>query len=381
MENKKYYLVYFFVYFSWASIVSLMPVYLNENIGMEVAKVGFFMSVIPILNLIFQPIWGGIADYINNRILILRILLIMTAILSLLIGIIESKAFTLIIFSLYTIFMCGQGPIKDSVTLGYVSSIENSSFGVIRAFGAIGFAFGAFGAGFIAEGISINWIFYLASIGFFIAFFLINRIENINFNNSKEKYRKSIKSLINNKVYIFILVYAFFFIGVFFGSDQFHSLFVRHNGFNMNIVGFLLFIAVCVEIPFIFFSNKLMNRYGLLKLLIFMSVVSILRLFYLGISSTFFDFLITGILRGISVGIFIPLFIELIAKITSPKILSSAISIYTAISAGIGVVVFTFLGGLIIDKFDYKTLFWFYAIIQSLLLVPLFLNIRKLKKI
>ncbi len=381
METRKYYLVYFFVYLSSASIVSLMPVYLNENIKMEVSQVAFYMSLLPILNLLFQPVWGGIADSLGNRILVLKFLLIMTGILSFIIGLSESRIVTLLLFSLYTIFMCGQAPIKDSITLGYIATVENSSFGIIRTWGAIGFAVGAFGAGFIADTLGINWIFYLGALGFFLSLLFINNIENLNGDRSKDKYGEAIKDLIKNKVYIFILIYSFFFVGAFFSADQFYSLFVRHNGFSMNIVGTLLFIAVCVEIPFMFFSRKIMIRLGLLNLLLSMALISVIRLFYLGMSSSFIDFVITGILRGISVGIFIPLFIQLISTITKPKVLSSALSLYSSATAGIGVVVFTLLGGLVIDHYDYRVLFWFYGVVQSILFIPLLFNIKRLKKI
>lgn len=374
MEIIKYFALYLVVYFAWASIIALIPIYMNETIGLSLKSIGFLMSSIPLITLLFQPLWGIVSDLVGNSKRMLQYLFLGTLILSLFMTYFKWPYVAILVYAFYTIFLCGQGPIKDSMTIAYTQESDKYSFGTIRVWGSIGYAFGAYGAAYIANIWGMNWIFYLGALGYASAIFLVSTFKSKRVPQKKGSYFKDLKTLMKNRTYLLLLVFSFFIVGTTFGSDQYLGLFVRHVGFDLRVVGQLMFIAVCIEIPFVFYSKRLLNFFGVFNLLLVLNLLGVIRMVVLGSSGYFISFLIAGVLRGISVGIFIPIFLEVIAKATDQSILTSAIAIYTAISTGIAVFAFTFVGGFVVENFGYYALYFGFGMVQ---LLPLTILIFK----
>lgn len=377
---KKFNLFYFVLFVTWSSVYTLITLYLNEIVGLSLSKIGLIMSVLPLISLFFQPVWGGIADFTGKRKTVLQILLLANAALAGVITLFTQSEVVIAIYFMYQLFLCGQGPLTDSMAIQYVNENPKSSFGVIRVWGSIGYAVGAILVAAIANQFGLKWMFYIASIGYFVSFLLTRGLKNNQIPVVKSHYRRDIKTLLKQKDYIFVLIYSFLMIGSFFGSDQYLGLFIRSNDIELSTIGILTFISVCVEVPFLINSKRLINTYGATRLLIFMNLVAIVRMLLLGVSSTFFMFALAGILRGVIVGIFVPIFIEIICEITPHSVVTSAVAIYSAVSSGIANFFFTLLGGFIADRYGYEALFISFGVVM---MVPLLLALRinKLKSV
>ena len=370
---KPYNVFYFILFFTWSSVYTLITVYMNEVVGLSLSHIGLIMSVLPLISLVFQPMWGGLSDYTGKPRTILQVLMVTNACIAALITWFTKDTTVILIYFVYQIFMCGQNPLTDTLAIGYVNSTPNHSFGFIRTWGSIGYGIGAFVVAQVASQWGLKWIFYLSTIGFLISFILSFSLKSTDQVHVKSNYKRDISALLKQKSYLFVLIYGFLLLGTFFGSDQYLGLYVRSHGIDVSKLGLITFIAVCVEVPFIFHSKKLIKRYGAIKLLVLMNLVAIMRMALLGFSSTFFMFALAGVLRGIVVGIFIPIFIEIICEITPKAVVGSAISIYSAISSGIANFVFTLLGGLIADYFGYNMLYFGFGVLMFL---PLILVIK-----
>ena len=66
-ENRKYYIFYFILFFAWSSVYTLIAIYLSEEAGFKLAEIGTVMSFLPIITLIFQPIWGALGDSTDHK--------------------------------------------------------------------------------------------------------------------------------------------------------------------------------------------------------------------------------------------------------------------------------------------------------------------------
>ena len=64
---KKFNIFYFLMFFAWASVTTLASVYMNEVVGLSLSNIGLMMSVLPLISVFFQPIWGGVADVTGKR--------------------------------------------------------------------------------------------------------------------------------------------------------------------------------------------------------------------------------------------------------------------------------------------------------------------------
>ena len=365
---KKFNIFYFLMFFAWASVSTLASVYMNEVVGLSLSNIGLMMSVLPLISVFFQPIWGGVADVTGKRRGVLQGLMLAAALVTFAITMFTKSYVVVGLYFMYQVFLCGQGPLTDSIAIQIASDTPKASFGFIRIWGSIGYAVGAIIVAFVANQMGLKWSFYTAALAFFIGFVLTRGIKETRIVTAKSHFKSDLKTLLKEKKYLFILIYSFLLVGGVFSSDQYLGLFIRSVDIDVSMIGVLTFISVCFEVPFMFYSKRLIEKLNPYKLLLLMNIIAVARMFILSISSSVLFFLMAGILRGIIVGIFIPLFIELICEITPKAVVTSAVAIYTAVSSGIANFLFTLTGGILAEQLGYQTLYLSYGL---MMLIPL----------
>ena len=365
---KKFNIFYFLMFFAWASVSTLASVYMNEVVGLSLSNIGLMMSVLPLISVFFQPIWGGVADVTGKRRGVLQGLMLAAALVTFAITMFTKSYVVVGLYFMYQVFLCGQGPLTDSIAIQIASETPKASFGFIRIWGSIGYAVGAIIVAFVANQMGLKWSFYTAALAFFIGFVLTRGIKETRIVTAKSHFKSDLKTLLKEKKYLFILIYSFLLVGGVFSSDQYLGLFIRSVDSDVSMIGVLTFISVCFEVPFMFYSKRLIEKLNPYKLLLLMNIIAVARMFILSISSSVLFFLMAGILRGIIVGIFIPLFIELICEITPKAVVTSAVAIYTAVSSGIANFLFTLTGGILAEQLGYQTLYLSYGL---MMLIPL----------
>ena len=365
---KKFNIFYFLMFFAWASVTTLASVYMNEVVGLSLSNIGLMMSVLPLISVFFQPIWGGVADVTGKRRGVLQGLMLAAALVTFAITMFTKSYIVVGLYFMYQVFLCGQGPLTDSIAIQIAEDTPKASFGFIRIWGSIGYAVGAIIVALVANQMGLRWSFYTASLAFFIGFILTRGIKETRIITAKSHFKADLKTLLKEKKYLFILIYSFLLVGGVFSSDQYLGLFIRSVDIDVSMIGVLTFISVCFEVPFMFYSKRLIEKLNPYKLLLLMNIIAVARMFILSISSSIPFFLMAGILRGIIVGIFIPLFIELICEITPKAVVTSAVAIYTAVSSGIANFIFTLTGGILAEQLGYQTLYLSYGV---MMLIPL----------
>lgn len=375
---KKFNVFYFLMFFAWASVTTLASVYMNEVVGLSLSNIGLMMSVLPLISVFFQPIWGGIADVTGKRKAVLQGLMLAAAVVTSLITLFTNSFIVVGLYFMYQVFLCGQGPLTDSIAIQIANETPKASFGFIRIWGSIGYAVGAIVVAFIANQMGLKWSFYTASLAFVIGLFLTHGIQETHVEKAKSHFKTDIKTLLKEKKYIFVLIYSFLLVGGIFSSDQYLGLFIRSKDIDVSMIGILTFVSVCVEVPFMFYSKRMIEKLNPYKVMVFMNIIAIVRMFILSVSGSVWMFLIAGIMRGIIVGIFIPLFIELICEITPKAVVTSAVAIYTAVSSGIANFVFTLTGGFMADQLGYQALYLSYGI---MMVIPLIMATHMMRSI
>jgi PPP family 3-phenylpropionic acid transporter len=144
-------------------------------------------------------------------------------------------------------------------------------------------------------------------------------------------------------------------------SNSFFSLYLVEL-VKWNAVGFMGALGCIAEIPFMFISQKLINRFGALKLLALSSAALSLRLAMYAIFPFRPGIIVAQLLNCLCYGLFYPAGVAFISSSVPPERRALGMSIYLSIGNGLPTFLGNILGGFIIDHWGYRTLFGSFAV-------------------
>lgn len=137
-------------------------------------------------------------------------------------------------------------------------------------------------------------------------------------------------------------------------NNTYFSLFLDKSGASLSAIGLLFFIGVISEIPFMRFAQKLIDKMGLLTVIMLSGGVSLFRWMLYFTEPSLWIIYATVCLQGVSIGLFIPAALQYVKKITPSHVEATALTMYAATGNGFGNWFCTFVGGYI---FDYVSIF------------------------
>ncbi|WP_026569651.1 MULTISPECIES: MFS transporter [Sediminibacillus] len=369
---------YFFTFFSNGALFPLLAVFLEEEKGLNHTQIGVIVSAIPLVTVFLQPIWGAISDFTKNP----RKLLLISGLAAGLLGFgypwlngYYPLVFGIIIIA---IFQCAIIPLSDSLTLNYVQT-HNKDYGNIRLMGSVGFAVAAFLLGRLTDMTdSINWIFYAFSLAILLALLTLfdfpKRGQGVTVS-----FRTGLTSLFKQKEFSLFLLANFLVFGPVLANNFYFSTFVLTAGGTLAGVGVAFLLAAGSEAPFMRFTQTVINKVGIMNVLLISGGVSSARwllYFFEPPTSVVYG---TTIVQGISVGLYVPAALIFIRDIAPTALQATAVGVYSAVGNGVGNAFFTFLGGIMIDAGTIFIMYGFFSLI-TLFGLGLLVYIQRLVK-
>ena len=162
----------FVPYIGFYAAQSIFGTYLNlyfNDIGYTKTQMGTFTSISTLTVLLVQPFWGIVSDKARNKVNVIRMLLVLSAVMIL--GFYFSINFYFILFvdTLFCMFYNPAPPLMDNIALEVLENEKSSfNFGHIRMGGTIGYALGVLIVGQLLHDNYRN-IFYMISLLMFFA--------------------------------------------------------------------------------------------------------------------------------------------------------------------------------------------------------------------
>jgi len=368
---KKYAGSYYFIYFAMGAFFPLLTLYLEQN-GLNGIQIGSIMAMGSFIAIIFQPLWGMLSDKTQKVKGILINTIIASAVLGFLIPSIKNYTGIVILFAILFIFQSAIAPLADSIALH--SGIE---FGSIRQWGSLGFAIAVFVAGMVAQYLELYFIFYIYGVCLFISLYFMRRIKTTP-HEAEFNPIHGIKQLFQNSNYILFLIGAFFTFGTICANNAYFGLLYKDLGGSLVGIGIAFLLFAASEVPFMKYSNFFIRKWGIVVVLIITSFISAVRWFWYSSSPSPILILIFFVLQGFSVGIYLPAAAEYIRENTAKELTTTAMTIYSSLSVGIGAMVCNFLGGYIKDTLGIQKVYLFFAVFTLIGIIPLgILQLRK----
>ena len=336
----------------------------GDQIGIVTAS-GTFVAVFA------APFWGqryAAIESASRRYYLVAAIFVAAAVIALILPGLRSFIPFLLMFILLYVFQSPSASLMDALTID-----AGEDFGMIRTFGALGFAVSCFGAAFLADRMGTFVIFPIYA-GCFLTgaaiVLLIRRSrggdreaaggsreeagdrgdapakeEPVSGGRSWQMYRQ----LLSNRAYVLIVLCAFFINGTDNANNTYFNFLYLDGGGTLTGVGIAFLLMAGSEAPFMAASTWLCRRFGQDRILMIAIVFSVIRfgLFALGLPAPVLIALFP--LQGLVNGITLVEYVKYVARVIPSELSGIGIAVYYAIGSSFSTIVCQLVGGHLLD--------------------------------
>lgn len=351
---------YFIFYIPFGAVCPLLSQYLSSIgfSGTEVGTITAFSTLGASIGCLFL---GRIFSNTNKKKVFLLILLISCAILDIICKFsIKFLPFLLLYMFLYFF----QEPVHGLSDVMLTQNGEN--FPLIRGFGAIGFALSSFVTGLICENLGLDKSFIIAAIAYLVAsIFLFRMGEPKNFVESKSDKVK-IKYLLKEKKFVVLLICSMFFMGITMANNTYFGYLYREGGGSISGIGLAFLLMAGSEALIMSIVPLVEKIFSIEKLIAIGAVFEIIRFGFYSTSPSFKWLLATFILQGLMNGILLVEFVKYFSKVVEAKYAAMSVSVFNSIGVNFSTILVNFVSGVVLDNFNVKGVYLFFAILSSI---------------
>ena len=357
--------LFLFLYFSFGALYPLLSHYLI-GLGMTGTQIGLIFSVGPIVSIVAQPLWGMASDRTRRPREIVGLLLLMTVIFSLILKTANHFYPFLFLYAFLHFFQSGTVPLSDGMALGYIKR-RGTDFGIIRQYGAIGFAVATFLVGWAGEKWGTGMLFYVYAGSQFLALLFLFFLSNEEREAPGSLFRGMV-GLIRLPKYMLFLISAFLIIGPINSNNVYFSLLFDQLGGNLAGVGLAFLLFAGSEAPFMKYSGVIIQKIGLENTIIMAGFISALRWLWYSFTPSPSMVLVFFFIQGISVGLYLIAAAQYVRQSTPESLRMTALSLYASLGLGLGSMASNLLGGIVYDQ---AGILWTYRMFSFFTLVGL----------
>ena len=338
-EASRLRILYFLAFSCTAAWQPLFADYLKSR-GITDFRMALLLAITPLLMFAVQPFYGMLADRYGYK----KCLLISS--------ILASAGFTLYLFDggfIYllmvtlamSVFYNSTQPLLDALSLTFIKRNPSFSYGSLRIAGAAGWAFTGIIVGLYIERLSMQVIFASSAISmvltFVFAFFLHVDKEKDAF-TEKLSISKDLKEIVRINRLLILLFCVFLVYAASTPIYYFYSIYLKENGASPSFVGFALSWQGLCELPFFYFSARIMNKLGIRTTLVVTVFATALRLLLYNVVQNPYFVLPIGLLQGVGWSLFWAASVELVNGMVREELRATGQSLLTAAMLGAGAI-------------------------------------------
>lgn len=370
LNYLSYSMIYFFYFFSMASFGSMLSVYLSGG-GRSSAEISLIVSASGIFSMIVGPLLGILYDRTGCRKKLSLILLVLSALSGVLFAFTQNTILLFLLNGLSASLLGSISPVCEQI-----ASDSPYRYGILRLWGAIGYAAGTQASGLVLEHADPVFLFIMFAVSALLtgAAFHLAGVKDIASTAAKNA-KSDIKGMLSLPLILFA-VFSFFFSGVTSTGGTYVPILLQELLGSSSLAGTILFAGTLMEIPIIFLSNRFMDKLTCRQLLLINSMLLIMQgMVYSFSGSTLVTCLILILTKSVTTMLAIMVTLKVVMTLTGGKYATAALSIIATIKS-IGGVVLTNAAGQLIDTFGIRAMFTVMLLISvSLFVLCLFVRI------
>jgi PPP family 3-phenylpropionic acid transporter len=369
---------YFLFYAALAGLIPYLVIY-YQSLGLDGRQIGLLSGLPPLMLLVGAPLWASLADAMHRHRLLFGLATMAAIAMALVIG--ETKDFFLLIpvVAVYALLSSPIVPMVDSSVMALLGE-KKSHYGRIRLWGAVGWGFSAPLVGLLIERSGLQWAFWsyamLLALGW-----LVSRSIPLGQARLSGSFWGNLRGLLTNRGWVLFLALAFIGGLSLSATTSFLFLFMGDLGASQTLMGLALTVSTLSEAPFLFFTDRLLGRFGARGMLVFGLCSYIVRSLAYSLVPAAWPVLLIQLLHGPSFSSVLVAGVSYADQIAPAGLGTTAQGLFSGVFMGVGSATGALLGGVLFDGLGGAGMFRALAgIVSAGLLIYLILDPMKRRR-
>ena len=257
---------FYFLFFAGSvAVLNYYTLYFQQQ-GLSGTQIGVLMGMASLIGLFSGPMWSGLADASQRHRLILSIAMLGNLIAIFLFPFSNMFWWFFALIALEAIF---AGPIQsmaDNATMTMLGD-EKELYGRVRIGGTIGWGIAAPIVGVVVARYGMRYNFSIYSLMFLIALIALQQM-HFSSHKSQGSYWSGVRGLLTDRkwiVFLIIVIIAASGNGV---INNYLFVYLQKIGTSPALMGWAVTISTVVEVPALFFANRMLKKLGARGLLL-----------------------------------------------------------------------------------------------------------------
>ena len=372
-ENIKYKALTAIRYLGDGFFYPFFALYLVSR-GLLEAKIGFILSISPLLAIILNPIYAKICNKIKTTKITLGIISILEGLMILLIGFSSDFYFITGLAILMAIFGACHYGLMDSLLAIYCDNSKQNYSG-FRLFGSASYIIATAVGGYVCKLVSYQVAFGVSFLLFTISGILYLLLKDIHIEEEHVQNKKDstdYKVVLTNKRFIFFMFFYGLMLALIFTNSNFLGTYLETRGVDSDGYGLVFSYFVAVELVKLLILNKINKKVSPYILLIISAFTLAIRILVCYLYAPVWLVIATSGLRGIGYGIMLHVSYQYIIDLVGEDKATKGIMLCTLVYAILWFI-FNNVNGNLIEAYGYKSYFLINFIASCVLLLYSFL--------
>jgi PPP family 3-phenylpropionic acid transporter len=342
--------MYYFLYYGAISILFPFLALFYQSQGLSGGQIGLLAAISPIISFFGAPLWTGAADASRRHKLLAMLSILGVVIVTFIFPSITTFSGLLLMISLYAFFGSPTGSLVDAAVLTMLGE-RKERYGRIRLWGTIGYGVVAPFAGNLIGRLGLKWAFWGYAILMLGGLLIITQIP-FRQSHSNSSFRSGIKVLFANQPWMLFLVMVFI-AGIGMATiNNYLFVYMQSLGASKTLMGFALTVSTISEIPAMFFSDRLLRRFGARGMLVIAMTTIGLRLIAYSLTTQPWVVLIIQLVHGLTFAAIFTAGVHYADQIAPPGMKSTTQGMFSGTLMGFGSAAGGLLGGVLMDHFS-----------------------------
>ena len=270
--------------------------------------------------------------------------------------------------SLFAFFGAPTSSLVDSAVLTLLGD-RKERYGRIRLWGTIGYGVVAPFAGYLIGRLGLKWAFWGYAILMLGGFLIITQIP-FRQSRSNSSFRGGMHVLFANRPWMLFLVMVFI-AGIGMATiNNYLFVYMQSLGASNTLMGFALTVSTISEIPAMFFSDRLLRRFGARGMLVIALTTIGLRLICYSLTTQAWVVLVIQLCHGLTFAAILTAGVHYADQVAPPGMKATTQGMFNGTLMGVGSAAGGFLGGILLGSFSPGGM---YAFTGTLVLIGLIL--------